>query len=125
MAATQNTESTQYLAGEDMTDWQYKQVRISGAADKTVLKADAAGDAKQLTFTLLNKPRQGEGAVVAFGGRTLAEAGAAFARELQLETDATGRLIQRSGNGFVNAVAIEAAAAAGEVVEVYVLQYYR
>ena len=132
MAATQNTMETTYAAGESMEDWQYQAVIVDetpsatlGKGEKQVIKVDIAGDAGKFAYILQNKPRQGEGAIVVFGGRTLAVAGAAFAVEAELSVNAAGKLITRAGAGFVIARALEAAAAADEVVEVIVVQYYR
>ena len=129
MAATQNTEGTQFLAGEDMSDWQYKQVLISITEDKTLIKADGAANADRykMAFTLLNKPRKGEGALAAFSGRTLASAGAAFARDAELVIDGTGRLITipDATNANVVARALEAATAAGQDVDILVERYYK
>ena len=128
MAATQNTNDTQLLAGLDMTDWQYRPVKLSITADKTVIKADAASsaDADKYGFILQNAPKKGEAALIAYSGRSLAVAGAAIVAGAELSIDAAGKLsTSPSTDAYVVARALEAAAAANEVVEVFVDRYWK
>ena len=128
MAATQNTNDTQLLAGEDMTDWQYRPVLISITADKTLRKADGASnvDADKLGFILQNAPKQGEAALIAYSGRSLAVAGAVIVAGAELSINGAGKLVTTpSTDAYVVAHALEAAAAANEVVEVFVDRYQK
>ena len=117
MAATQNTMLTNLMAGEDMSDWQYKGVALSSVADKTVVKVAAAGD---FGFILQNKPKAGEGAAVCFAGRTLAVANAAYARKDALAFSIDGELeVAEDADDWIIGYALEAAVGAGEVREIF------
>lgn len=62
----------------------------------------------------------GERVSVDVDGTTIAEAGAAFAADVALELDATGRVITKAA-GVTMARALQAAAGAGSLVEILLI----
>ena len=85
----------------------------------TGVGAVPAAGARCLGFT--NNPAAvGERVPVAAVGTAPAEAGAAFANEAELELDAQGRVITRT-TGVKVGRAMQAAAAAGQVVEILLI----
>ena len=109
-----------FAASADLSTHQYKLVKISGANAVTV--SAAATDAS--IGILQNKPASGQDAVVCTIGISKAVAGAAIAAGAELMADASGRVITAAAAAGANrsvGVAVEAVAAAGEIVSVLLI----
>lgn len=85
----------------------------------TGLGAVPAAGARSLGFTD-TAAAAGERVAVGAVGSTIAEAGAAFAADVALELDASGRVITKAA-GVTVARALQAAGAAGQLVEVLLI----
>lgn len=116
MATMQNVHTVGIEAGADLSADanQFKFVKLSaGKVVLAVLGDNAIG-------VLLNKPKLGEQAEVGIGGVVKVQASAAFAVDAKLMSSADGQAATAVGAAgrHVLAVALQAAAAAGEIVKV-------
>lgn len=120
-----------YIAGEDLTGDLYRLVKID--TDGKAIKTVAAGD--YATGVVAQDPNLSQGStassednpvmVAMLEGIVLCEAGAAITQGDLLHSDATGRVISAGANiagvtagDYVVGQAMEAAAAAGEIISV-------
>lgn len=107
-------------AGQNLSAMQYffvTQAAGDGQIDPTAITARATG-------VLQNAPAAaGRAATVAIAGSvSKVSAGAAFARGANLAADANGQAITAAGGGtHINAIALEAALALGDIVTCQVL----
>jgi hypothetical protein len=109
-----NTIGTK-TASVDLSAKQYSIVKVSGA--NTIAGATAATD--RPCGILQNNPVSGGPAAFRRGGSSLLTAGAAFAAGAELMSDGSGRGITATGSGaIVAAIALEAATAINQIVEV-------
>ncbi len=94
------------VAGEDVKAYRFigadGEYPAAAAAALGVTRHDAK-DTERVDYTLL--------------GTATIEAGGAYALGAELKSDATGRAVDRDNAGVVTAVALEAAAAAGDLTE--------
>jgi len=105
-----------FEAGADLSLLQFRAVKLNANGD--VIQS-TAGD---FSLALLqNKPILGESAEVDLDGISKGEAGAAFAANLELMSDANGRLITATSGNRVVAVSLKPAAALGDLVSVKVI----
>lgn len=115
------------IADADLSANQYR--AVVATANNGGKGIALAGSNVKILGILQDKPSaNGKPATVCVEGPTRAVAGAAFARGDALKTDANGRLITAAGEAAgvvvqVVAQALEAAGAAGDIVEV-VLRHY-
>lgn len=81
--------------------------------------------ANSTTFlgVLIDDPKQGEPGTAVVAGAQKAKAGAAFAIDAKLTTDATGRFVTATSGQNVWAKALEAASAANELVAIEVMRF--
>lgn len=100
------------VAGADLSAKQYHFI-VGGAADRAVVAAGANAIALGV---LQNAPALGQTAVVGRNGNTKLQAGAAFARFVPLTSDANGAAVVATTGQRYNAIALEAAGAAGDIV---------
>jgi hypothetical protein len=125
MATDGLKETHTFKAGADLSAAanQFKIVKIdTAAADQVIL---AAASTTVNIGILENKPKSGEAAEVTVQGRAKAQAGAAIASGgLELAADATGRLQAAVSTGFVTAISLQAAGAAGDIIEVLKISGY-
>lgn len=107
-------------ASADLSGQQLRFAKVSG--QNTVTVTAASTDA--VVGVLQNKPTLGQEAAVMCLGISKVYAGAAVAAGAEVMSDATGRAITASaaaGANRVIGVALEAAAAAGEVISVLLI----
>lgn len=111
-------ESFNGAAGVDLTGKQFYAVRLAG--DNQIDAITAAG---QTPIGVLEIPPYAPGgaATVCVLGATKAVAGGAFSAGAYLAVDDQGRVIAAAAGAERFAIALQAAAAAGEVVEILVL----
>lgn len=83
--------------------------------------AQAGADANTLGVSRVAAAAAGEKIPVDVLGTTIVEAGAAIAAGATLETDATGRAVTWATAGGKVGIALEAAAGAGEFIEVLLI----
>ena len=111
------------IAGADLSALRYRAVKSDGTTAKQVIATAAAAD--RVIGVLQNKPDAlGKFADVAVHGTTKWEAGAAVTVWDYVKLDpANGRCITGGGGSDVNwGIALEAATAAGDLIEVLLLQ---
>lgn len=87
----------------------------------TVAGAQAGADANTLGVTRTAAAGAGEKIPVDVIGTTIVESGAAIAAGATLETDASGRAVTWATSGPRVGIALEAASAAGQFIEVLLL----
>jgi len=96
---------------------QYEAVTIAGQSDGEVADCSSAGE---IVFGIAQNSASaaGEAVRVCVLGVTLAEAGAAVTKADTLQTDATGRVIAAASTDEECGVAVETAAAAGDLITI-------
>lgn len=119
------------IAGADLSANQYRFVKISAA--RTAALCSAAGE--KAFGVLTNKPTSGQTASVAVGGVAMVKAGAAISAGDAVATDASGKAktavaatVDTTGSNatedtdgsFVMGIAVEAAAADGDIIAVLI-----
>lgn len=110
-------------AAADLTNQQYHLVRLA-AADRTVNVASLDTDSG-LWGVLLNKPRAGEAASVLLLGLGKVTAGAALTANALITTNGSGRAVAATSGDYVIGRALEAAAAAGDVITAEIVRPWR
>lgn len=120
------TESTQvcvtFVAGADLSSWQYKPVKFTSGTDRTVEAADADNDPS--IGILQNKPTSGQAATVCIYGMSKAHFGATLTAGAIVECQATsGEVIANAAGGFGIGWVIEGAAD-GEIGTILVQPSY-
>ena len=115
-----------FLAGEDLSSWQYKGVKLS-STEGEVLKCDAAGDIELCYGVLQDKPESGEEALVATDGATVyVMASAAVAIGAFVKVDANGKFLTSSADQEnASGVALSAASADGDLFRVKLGRFER
>lgn len=108
------------LAGEDLSAWQYKPVKLASTAGE-VVKADAVADV--VIGILQNDPTDGQAAHVAgVGSVSKAIAGTSvLTAAAYLTVNSTGVVPTTNDNTAICGRAINAASAAGDLVTIQVL----
>jgi len=108
-------------AGESMTANQYYIVQLSAAGDIEV----GEGATDLLVGVLQNKPASGEAALYRFAGTTKVVASAAVAIGAKLTTTAAGKAVTTTTAGdMVVGIALEAAAADGDIIEMQLMFFH-
>lgn len=115
MAFYENLSVESYEAAADLSANQYQAVVPSSGQ-----VALAGADAQDVLGILQDNLGTAAGQAVQVGvaGKSKAKAGAAFAVDALLTTDATGRMVTATVGQHVHAVALQAAGAADEIVTV-------
>ena len=109
------------IAGADLSALRYRAVKSNGTTAQQVVAVAAASD--RVIGVTQNKPKSGEFADVAVHGTTKWEAGAAVTVWDYVKLDSVGRAITGGGGTDINwGIALEAAANAGDLIEVLLLQ---
>jgi hypothetical protein len=113
-----------FKAGADLSAQRYRAV-VAGAGANEVSVAGA--NARAIGF-LQNEPLQNQAAAVRPLGTTIAVAGAAIAKDAAVKTDANGALVAVGGEAagtivYVVGRALQAAGAAGDLIEVLIEKY--
>ena len=106
-----NTTAAVYLSAS-----QFLAVKITAA--RQVNLANTGGEA--FIGILQNKPTLGQAALYGYLGVSKVVAGAAFAAGADLMTDTSARMITATSTNHRNAIALEAATAAGQIVAVFI-----
>lgn len=117
MATQQNTQLISQLAAADLSAKQFYFVEETAA--KTVNACNAITDIA--VGVLQNKPTQGQAASVAIDGTTKVVAGAAIAVGAKVAPMATGKAQTAASTQFPRGVALEAAAADGDLIEILLI----
>lgn len=107
-------DGAQCVAAADLSDAQFKAVKLTGARSLNLASTGGEG----IYGILQNKPQEGEVTDAGIFGITKALAGAAFDAGALLQTDNTARLITKTSTNVVVAIALEAATAAGQIATV-------
>ncbi len=115
MAVYENLEVVTYEAAADVSANQFHAVVPSGG--QVALAGAAAQDVVGILQDNLGTAA-GQAVQVGYSGKSKAKAGAAFAVDALLTTDATGRLVTAALGEHVHAIALQAAGAADEIVTV-------
>jgi len=102
-----------FLANEAIT--QYRLVKV-GSGDNSVDMVDAEGDG--VVGVARRDADAGQSVRVQFLGTAKVEAGAAITKGAVVVPDASGRVITANTGGTIVGRALEAAGAAGDVIEV-------
>lgn len=105
-----------FEAGADLSALQFRAVKLDGSGNVVL-----CGAGERALAMLQNKPILGESAEIDMDGITKAEAGAAYAVNVQLMSDANGRLITATSGNRVVAHSLKPAAALGDKVSVKVI----
>lgn len=123
MSQSNPTNIMSYKSNADLSANQYKAVKINSSREVLVV----GGATDEIIGFQQNIPLAVAGAAVSVAeggsGSAKAMAGAAFSCGAYLKLDASGRLVTGGGGGDENwAIALEAATALGDIVEVKLLQ---
>jgi hypothetical protein len=110
MATDQITQTVTVIAGADLSALQYRFVEADGT-----LPAGAGADAMGVNYS---KVTSGRPATVVVAGVAKVVAGAAVAVKDKIQTDANGKAIPATTGDHVLGMALTAAGADGEVIEV-------
>jgi len=102
-------------AGADLSGSQFLFVALDGSA---ALVVDVAGAGARSMGVLQNKPKLGQGASVVDRGITKVVAGAVIAIDARVSSDAAGKAVTSASGNSVEGRALEAAAAADEIISV-------
>lgn len=114
MATQEDTQCLTATAGADLSASQY--LFVKAAAAKTVVVASAITD---VTLGVLqNDPTSGLPASVAYAGTTKVIAGAAIAVNARVAPTAAGKAQTAVATQYARGIALTAAAADGDVIEV-------
>lgn len=105
--------SGNFTADADLTGHQFRCVKQTSETG-----VDAAGAGERIMGILMNDPDLDEVANIDTDGNTKARAGAAFAIDIELMSDASGDLITATATNYVVAVSRGAAAASGDIVSI-------
>ena len=105
-----------YMANADLSTHQYKFAVV--VAEYTVGLAGANVRTVGIIQDIPVKGQAGAPCVIRRNGTSKLVAGAAIAAGAQLTSDASGRGVTATAGQIINAQALEAAAAAGEIIEV-------
>lgn len=114
MATQQNTQLISQLAGADLSGSQFLFVKESAA--KTVNVCSAITD--EALGVLQNKPTQGQAASVAIDGTAKVKAGGVIAFGAKVAPMASGKAQVAASTQFPRGIALEAAAADGDLIEI-------
>lgn len=115
MSSEQKLNCITRIAGADLSAAQYR--FVEPGAGGTVTRVNAAGEA--VLGVLQNNPGSGQAATVALtGSRTKLVAGAALSENDDITTDNQGRAITAASGHRPHGIALEAAAAAGDIISV-------
>lgn len=104
-----------HSADADLSAKQYFAVKITSGGINLCGAGDAGG-------ILQNKPTLAQQSDVSFDGVSKGIAGAAFARGVELASNASGKLITALTTNKVIAIALQAAGADGDIVAVKIVQ---
>lgn len=122
MAFTNQDVRLTFSAAADLSNFQYRAVRMTGAQQVNVASLNTA---KTAVGILLNKPQAaGRAADVAIGGVTKAYAGAAVTAADLLTHDASGYVITATSGTMVLGRALETAGAIGDAISVILHPYF-
>lgn len=115
--ATMDLGNTRTMnAGADLSSSQYRGLRRTSTARQALV---AQAGAANFAGVLLNAPTSGRAATVQTTGRVKMVAGEIFTLPAKITTDSTGRaVVADTTNDNVIGVAVTAAAAVGDIVEV-------
>ena len=102
-------------AAADLSGKQYHLMRLSGAGLCNVA-SHAAGAAGTLFGVLQNKPTSGHAATLAYEGESKVVAGGNISANAYITTNGSGRATAASSGNMVAGIALEAAAADGDVI---------
>lgn len=114
MATQQNTQLISELAGADLSADQNLFVKMSAA--KTVNVCSAITD--EALGVLTNKPTQGQAASVAIDGTVKVKAGGVIPFGSKVAPMASGKAQVAASTQFPRGIALEAAAADGDLIEI-------
>lgn len=121
MSKFQQPRTRSFVAGADLSTHKYKGVKHGTTEGEVVLAA--AGEAE---FVLMNSPKAGDAAECAMiGGGAMVQAGATFAIGAELASDANGKFVTALTGNKVIGLALSAAAAADEYVEIERVRYVK
>lgn len=119
---TANSQGFSFVAGGAIAEHRFV---IGGAADFTAIQATSGPTAPILGVAEIAAAAAGDQTTVCVFGITRVEAGAAITRFARLTSDSTGRAVTAAPGAGVNVgtggIALESAAAAGELISILVV----
>jgi hypothetical protein len=115
MSQSYGRQDETYMANADLTPYQFRFAVMT--AEYTVGLAGANVRAIGVIQDIPVQGKAGAPSAIRRTGTSKIVAGAAFAAGVPLTSDATGRAVQATAGQYINGYALEAATAAGDVVE--------
>lgn len=119
MAVNNSAKRISFPAGQDLSDYQFRIVGMSGDGQ---IDPVAAGTVPSVVGILMNKPAAGAGAEVAINGIAKLEAGATLNEGEYVQAAAGGRGIplDAGGTAYVVGVCVQAASGSGAIAGVLI-----
>ena len=119
MAEYNRIEAITAQAAVDLSGRQYHVLRRSAAGIVNVA-SNPGGGAQEVAGVLLNKPTSGRNASVAVEGFTKVVAGGAVTANRMVTANGSGRIAHAVSGDWILGMALEAAGADGEIIQVHI-----